>query len=436
MKLLSVEILSHERTAKPAPMRKIFAFYAWQSDRPENINRNLIDIALREAATRINQDASLGVELHIDSDTEGVPGNPPVTDTILKKIDACDIFIPDVTFVASTDAGKLIPNPNVMTEFGYALRSKSHFALMLLMNTFYGPPESLPFDLGHLRHPIKYSADPEVKDAERRAIRNKLSKTLEEKLRLQIAATQPPPPAPARFSRAEAKDPPARFRAPGQPIGKVWSGIPLPNAPSQNVTLAKAPAIWLRLMPVNDPGRIWPATELKKHAIPSGQFNLAPFLWTNVFTLRAEDGIAMCSLAASDEIETPSVAFAFETGEIWSIDTTLMSYSNDLLIGEIEKSYTERLSDYVRFLSNLGLKPPFHWIAGITNTKGRHLAVPVPPGKMRIPTFKGPECLSETIVAEGAYNGGQTPGQVLAPFFETIFHKCGVQRTDYELQPL
>lgn len=129
-------------------MRKIYAFYAWQSDRPENINRNLIDIALREAAARINQDASLGVELHIDSDTQGVPGNPPVTDTILKKIDACDIFIPDVTFVASTDAGKLVPNPNVMTEFGYALRSKSHFALMLLMNTFYGPPESLPFDLG------------------------------------------------------------------------------------------------------------------------------------------------------------------------------------------------------------------------------------------------------------------------------------------------
>jgi hypothetical protein len=43
-----------------------------------------------------------------------VPGTPPITDTILKKIQNCDIFVPDVTFVASTAGGKLVPNPNVM----------------------------------------------------------------------------------------------------------------------------------------------------------------------------------------------------------------------------------------------------------------------------------------------------------------------------------
>ena len=42
-----------------------------------------------------------------------------VTDTILKKIAACNAFMPDLTFVAKTHAGKLITNPNVMLEYGY-----------------------------------------------------------------------------------------------------------------------------------------------------------------------------------------------------------------------------------------------------------------------------------------------------------------------------
>ncbi len=97
-------------------MRIITAFYAWQSDTPEKFNRHLIRIALEEAAKRINENPALDVKLIIDSDTEGVAGQPPVTDTILKKIAECDLFIPDLSFVASTAGGKLIPNPNVMTE--------------------------------------------------------------------------------------------------------------------------------------------------------------------------------------------------------------------------------------------------------------------------------------------------------------------------------
>ena len=81
-------------------MRKITAFYAWQSDTPEECNRHFIRIALEDAAKRISADAIMGVDLRIDYDTEGVPGTPPITDTILDKIRECDIFIPDVTFVA------------------------------------------------------------------------------------------------------------------------------------------------------------------------------------------------------------------------------------------------------------------------------------------------------------------------------------------------
>jgi hypothetical protein len=170
-------------------MRKLTAFYAWQSDIPRDVNQDLIEIALKDAAKRITEDPSLGVELQVDSDTQGVPGTPPITDTILKKIESCDMFIPDVTFVARTEEGKYIPNPNVMAEFGYALRAKTHSAIVTVMNTAFGPPEKLPFDMGHLRHPIQYSLETAESDSLRRTVRADLSRKIEGKLRLQIAAT-------------------------------------------------------------------------------------------------------------------------------------------------------------------------------------------------------------------------------------------------------
>ena len=169
-------------------MTKITVFYAWQSDTPQRFNRYLIRMALELAARRISEDTALNVELRIDSDTQGVPGQPPVTETILKKIEACDIFAPDLTFVAQTDGGKFVPNANVMVEYGYALRAKTHAAMLPVMNTAHGPPETLPFDMGHLRHPIQYHASPTAKNAERRAARKELAEKIEAALRLTLAA--------------------------------------------------------------------------------------------------------------------------------------------------------------------------------------------------------------------------------------------------------
>src|SRR5438270_8949827 len=124
----------------------------------------------------------------IDYDTEGVPGTPPVTQTILNKIALCDIFVPDVSFVARTESGKLVPNPNVMAEYGYALHAKSHAAMVPVMNELFGPAEELPFDMGHLRFPIRYRIELDSTDGQRRSARQALSQQLEQTLRLQIAA--------------------------------------------------------------------------------------------------------------------------------------------------------------------------------------------------------------------------------------------------------
>ena len=168
-------------------MKEFVVFYAWQSDRPERFNRYLIRFALNFAAKNISADPTVGIRVRIDADTEGVHGHCPVTETILKKIAACDAFVPDLTFVASAEAGKLIPNPNVMLEYGYALRAKSFSVMISVMNTAYGPAKELPFDMGHLRFPVRYDLPATAKNAERRTVRKTLTEELETIIRGMIA---------------------------------------------------------------------------------------------------------------------------------------------------------------------------------------------------------------------------------------------------------
>lgn len=91
--------------------------------------------------------------------------------------------------------------------------------------------------------------------------------------------------------------------------------MPFGASIGQNILLSDGPALWLRVFPEREIGKTWPAHELKEHAIRNGSLNLAPFSDYNITFLRAEDGIAICSLQTSDDAETGSVAFVFETGK-------------------------------------------------------------------------------------------------------------------------
>lgn len=180
---------------------KLSVFYSWQSDRPSKLCRDFIHIALKDAAERLA--ARRDVEVMVDSDNQGVPGTPPITAIILEKIEACDVFVADMSFVAETEeameAGerKLLPNPNVMGEFGYALSEKGWRRILLVMNEAYGPPKALPFDLGHFRKPATYNVAAEKPDAARRSARNTLSARLEANLEAvldDVIGTQPVAP--------------------------------------------------------------------------------------------------------------------------------------------------------------------------------------------------------------------------------------------------
>lgn len=155
-------------------------FYSWQSDSPGNTNRNLISAALEKAAEEIRNDETITIEPVIDRDTLGLGGSPDITQAIFSKIDSASIFVCDVSIIDPT-AKKPAPNPNVLLELGYAIKVLGWERIIMVMNTEFGGPAELPFDL-RSRRITTYAV---AEDAEEKApARNSLRKTLVAALKL------------------------------------------------------------------------------------------------------------------------------------------------------------------------------------------------------------------------------------------------------------
>jgi len=174
---------------------KCLVFYSWQSDRPNSTNRGFIQKALENAAKAIHADDSILVEPVVDRDTAGVPGSPDIGSTIFDKIEKAHVFVCDLTLINTEavfirtednmvhiDEEKIprpTPNPNVLLELGYALRTLGPSRILMVINTAYGKTEQLPFDL-RTKRVIPYYM-PETGD--RAPERKKLEGLLETRLR-------------------------------------------------------------------------------------------------------------------------------------------------------------------------------------------------------------------------------------------------------------
>lgn len=73
-----------------------------------------------------------------------------------------------------------------MGEYGYARKAKGLDRILLAMNTAFGPPEDLPFDLHHLRHPARYELAEGAPDGLRRKARTEFSLRLEKNVTVAI----------------------------------------------------------------------------------------------------------------------------------------------------------------------------------------------------------------------------------------------------------
>ena len=162
-------------------------FYAWQSDLPRGIGKDLIQQALDDANELLNADVEIRAavrEIELDHDTRNVPGSPAIAETIFRKIEESDAFIADLSLVQSGQAERKAPNPNVLIEYGYALHALDDRRIIGVFNRAFGEPDDLPFDIRHRRWPIRYRADAEQRSDRarlgevRRALASELARAI------------------------------------------------------------------------------------------------------------------------------------------------------------------------------------------------------------------------------------------------------------------
>lgn len=126
--------------------KECLVFLSWQSDRKDC--RNYVSSVVRNLSNSVSD----LVAITVDRDTVNVPGAPDIGDTIFEKIDNCDLFIADITLINDKESGyRRTPNPNVMIELGYAIKSLGWERILLLQCEDYGDIEELPFDINHRR---------------------------------------------------------------------------------------------------------------------------------------------------------------------------------------------------------------------------------------------------------------------------------------------
>ena len=171
-------------------MKKI-VFNSSQSDLSKGTNRSLIERALKDAAKEIEKDADTDIEPVIDRDTQGMAGAVNIAAAIFQKIDSADIFVADVSIIGSVKKRSL-PNPNVLVELGYALKSRGHERIILVFNTAFGKVEKLPFDL-RMHKVLTYQCPESLQD--RSEVKKNLTKDLKSALLAGFSHVTPIKPA-------------------------------------------------------------------------------------------------------------------------------------------------------------------------------------------------------------------------------------------------
>lgn len=130
-------------------------FFSWQSDLPGDKNTSLIRSCLKSALKGVE----IEEPLRPDEAASGESGTPDISEIIFRKLTICSAAVFDVTPVTKTENGKLVFNPNVAIELGFAVHALGWDRIVLVYNREYGNVEGgVPFHLRHRRFPIVYDS--------------------------------------------------------------------------------------------------------------------------------------------------------------------------------------------------------------------------------------------------------------------------------------
>jgi hypothetical protein len=444
---LSDELFT-EFEAERLKRMSVTIFYSWQSDTPNNLNRGFIEKALRKAVEIVGADAQVqeavrdgGIEL--DKDTQGVAGTPPIADVIFEKISKCSVFVPDFTFTAKSDGARLVPNPNVLIEYGWAVRDFGYDRMLPVMNTAFGRPEgNLPFDMRHLRHPITYCLAEGTPPEEITPIRDKLVRELADAIKLILRNHGP------RTSAPSTPEPPS-FVAQAATLGpsQYWERINpfgvLVHDPSVNLRFDdNAERLFLRLIPSAPIDPITTTPEAIDLVVKRGPLHVMTNGASAACLGRNTYGVVMCTVEPLETDKNWAIVTnssqVFMTRELWGIDArTINSKRLKEAAGvdfgffpaaALERTFTQTLKNYLDF-ANRTLQVPLSLKvqAGATNVERYRMSMPGSPT-----SFDG--CVLErNVVFEGEIRDySEHPIRILRPFFDLVWEKCGLTRPDVD----
>ncbi|MET3473066.1 hypothetical protein ABIC78_003615 [Novosphingobium sp. 1529] len=339
-------------------------FWSWQSDHPFRENRGLIREALVLALERISADMAEAERPELDHDTKGVPGSPPIVETIFKKIEGAGVFIGDVTPIAQSAAGKYVANPNVLIELGYAKHALGTNRVITVWNIAMASArvEDLPFDMRHRRGPITYELPVGAAPAELKAVRSRLASKFEEAIKACLEAMPLQQSFALPWHPAESDD------------AGIWEGgrqplvVSMKHDGSLRLAMAAAPYGYARLLPT-----VWEAVDgfyevLEKqgnHPVPLGSFSGLDYG-------RTEGGyIAFRSSETIREIGlTPTATRLFkDTGELWGIAGNFFvdcqNGAHLFFDNAAYEGWASWLRANIRLCKALGGKGPFHIRLGL-----------------------------------------------------------------------
>jgi hypothetical protein len=342
-------------------------FWSWQSDTPGKTGRHFVrDVllaAIRELKEPEDVEEPLERErkdtLHLDQDRQDVSGSPDLFETILSKIDASGVFVADVTAVSTIpanteDGGETLEkrnmNPNVAIELGYALKALTDRNVLMVMNTFYGGRQFLPFDLAHKAGPIMFHLPPDADKKVRQTEASALKGTMVAALRPYLSQGQAAAGAAAapKFPETPRTVTAAAYYQPNEILAVFGEG-------SDKVEYAydgSGRGFYLRLIPRNRLASPKSKSALLNEIRRSGLYAM----WRNPSGLFARNRYGAIVIEPNSAKGGPIKASTqlFGNGEIWGIAPWLLQFRDNNTDGFVpgkafEDTYRQALERYVAF---------------------------------------------------------------------------------------
>lgn len=345
-------------------------FWSWQDDHPSSVNRAFVREALEEAAAGVSKELGLteAERPEIDQDTKGSPGWVEISREILDKIDACAIFVADVTPIAESPRKKKLPNPNVAFELGYALKAIGKERVILVCNaTFYGAkPEELPFDMRHRRGPVVYDLPMGADAKKRESQHSKLVATLIDALILNLGEAISKKDATVEFQLHPAR--------PGDPSTWLPMGAQIEHRDfygeggETRLPIEEGPRAYMRVIPAG-----W-AEGKKPSRLKIHEAHENYSLWPLGRWVVVDGGLNELGALKVAKLGQPPVVYSaaqwFDTsGEIWGFDTRVTEMRGDQRVifysSAIARSATF-LKRALTVLRHHGAQPPFRVEAGLS----------------------------------------------------------------------